>query len=156
MQSNWKEGGDDNDLNALAETMGLVIKAHTAQKGFKDDRAAQRQEDLIDNMPSKEHLRAVQRQIYFEMMLLCNFIKNLGLRKLSKSILNAACTLMIYCLGVACKAGRPGEWEMLEMEEAICVVSEWEQHATGGATTSAPSSKSMAQPQTIKAKAQAK
>ena len=63
---------------------------------------------------------------------------------------------MICCLIVACKAGRPGEWEMLEMEEAICVVSEWEQHATGGAATSAPSTKSMAQPKTIKAKAQAK
>ena len=45
---------------------------------------------------------------------------------------------------------------MLEMKEAICVVSEWEQHAKGGATTSAPSTKSMAQPKTMKAKAQAK
>ena len=89
-------------------------------------------------------------------MGLCNLIKNFGLRTLRKSILNAASTLMIDYLVVACKAGGPGEWEMLEMEEAICVVSEWEQHAKGGATTSAPSTKSMAQPKTIKAKAQAK
>ena len=136
--------------------MELVTKAHTAQKGIQDDRAAERQEDLIDNIPSKENLQAVQRQIDFEMWWLWNPIKNLGLRKLSKSILNAACTLMICCLIVACKAGRPGEWAMLEMEEAICVVSEWEQHAKGGATTSAPSTKSMAQPKTMKAKAQAK
>ena len=59
--------GDDNDLKALAVTMELVTKAHTAQKGIQDDRAAERQEDLIDNIPSKENLQAVQRQIDFEM-----------------------------------------------------------------------------------------
>ena len=59
--------GDDNALKALAETMELVTKAHTAQKEFQDYRAAQRQKSMIDKIPPKEHLQAAQRQIDFDM-----------------------------------------------------------------------------------------
>ena len=59
--------GDDNALKALAETMELVTKAHTAQKEFQDYRAAQRQKSLIEKTPSKEYIQAVQRQIDFDM-----------------------------------------------------------------------------------------